>query len=102
MGIGAYLAYFALYMALVEFGIYWMHRLLHDIRPGYRRVDSAGPRARLPPRPRCLHVRAWCAAWSAPQQEDISALLWGALSVLSTGVYTSAAVKLSTLSGKPA
>ena len=36
IGVGAYLAYFALYMVLVEFGIYWMHRLLHDIRPGYR------------------------------------------------------------------
>ena len=40
MGVGAYLAYFAMYMALVEFGIYWMHRLLHDIRPGYRQVQT--------------------------------------------------------------
>lgn len=35
VGVGAYLGYFVLYMTSVEFGVYWMHRLLHDIRPGY-------------------------------------------------------------------
>ena len=36
VGLGAYLGYFLLYMTSVEFGVYWMHRLLHDIRPGYK------------------------------------------------------------------
>ena len=36
VGMGAYLAYFVIYMTFVEFGVYWMHRLLHDIRPGYK------------------------------------------------------------------
>ena len=31
----AYLAFFIVYMALVEWMVYWMHRLLHDIRPAY-------------------------------------------------------------------
>jgi len=58
VGVGAYLAYFALYMALVEFGIYWMHRLLHDIRPGYRQVSAGLPAA-------CLYCHASYSAWSA-------------------------------------
>ena len=35
VGVGAYLGYFVLYMTSVEFGVYWMHRLLHEIRFGY-------------------------------------------------------------------
>lgn len=35
VGIGRYLVYFALYMTSVEFFVYWQHRLLHDIKPGY-------------------------------------------------------------------
>ena len=31
----AYLVLFAVYMAFVEWCVYWMHRLLHDIRPAY-------------------------------------------------------------------
>lgn len=36
VGLRKYVLYFFLYMALVELGVYWMHRLLHDIRIGYR------------------------------------------------------------------
>lgn len=37
LGGGAgYFASFAAYMAFVEFGVYWMHRGLHDFKPGYR------------------------------------------------------------------
>lgn len=36
VGLPAYVGYFFLYMALVEFGVYWMHRLLHDIKAGYK------------------------------------------------------------------
>lgn len=36
VGVWHHIAYFAMYMAIVEFGVYWMHRLLHDIRIGYR------------------------------------------------------------------
>lgn len=36
VGLPRYLLYFALYMASVEFFVYWQHRLLHDIRPGYK------------------------------------------------------------------
>merc|ERR1711968_276660 len=31
----AYLVLFAVYVAFVEWCVYWMHRLLHDIRPAY-------------------------------------------------------------------
>lgn len=31
-----YLTYMAIYLVLVEFGIYWMHRELHDIKPLYK------------------------------------------------------------------
>jgi hypothetical protein len=36
VGLAAYLGYFVLYMALVEVGVYCMHRGLHDFKPGYR------------------------------------------------------------------
>lgn len=36
VGLWRHAANFAVYMACVEFGVYWMHRLLHDIRIGYR------------------------------------------------------------------
>ena len=35
VGIVWYIIYFILYMTSVEFFVYWQHRLLHDIRPGY-------------------------------------------------------------------
>ena len=33
-----YLFFFFAYMALVEFGVYWNHRLLHDLRIGYGKL----------------------------------------------------------------
>jgi Delta7-sterol 5-desaturase len=36
VGLARHIAYFVAFMACVEFGVYWMHRLLHDIRAGYR------------------------------------------------------------------
>ena len=36
VGVPRYLAYFAAYMACVEFFVYWMHRGLHDVKLGYR------------------------------------------------------------------
>ncbi|KAJ7975755.1 delta(7)-sterol-C5(6)-desaturase-like [Quillaja saponaria] len=36
----AYLVYLLIYLVLVEFGIYWVHRELHDIRPLYRYFHS--------------------------------------------------------------
>ena len=33
-----YLAFFFAYMGLVEFGVYWNHRLLHDLRIGYDKL----------------------------------------------------------------
>lgn len=47
VGAPRYLAYFALYMASVEFFVYWMHRGLHDVKLGYRRAPVAPP---FPPR----------------------------------------------------
>ncbi len=44
VGAPRYLAYFAVYMACVELGVYWMHRGLHDVRLGYRRARG-GPLA---------------------------------------------------------
>lgn len=35
-GIGGYFASFIAYMTWVEFGVYWMHRGLHDVKAGYR------------------------------------------------------------------
>lgn len=31
-----YAVYFVMYMASVEFGVYWMHRKLHEVRLGYK------------------------------------------------------------------
>eukprot|EP00271_Cylindrocystis_brebissonii_P003660 TRINITY_DN14861_c0_g1_i1.p1 TRINITY_DN14861_c0_g1~~TRINITY_DN14861_c0_g1_i1.p1 ORF type:complete len:345 (-),score=30.28 TRINITY_DN14861_c0_g1_i1:607-1641(-) len=36
VGMLTYLGLFAAYMMFVEFGIYWMHRELHDIKPLYK------------------------------------------------------------------
>lgn len=36
IGLLQYGLYFAMYMTSVEFFVYWQHRLLHDIKPGYR------------------------------------------------------------------
>ncbi|PIA33365.1 hypothetical protein AQUCO_04100053v1 [Aquilegia coerulea] len=36
VGWAAYLIYLAIYLVFVEFGIYWMHRELHDIKPLYK------------------------------------------------------------------
>jgi Delta7-sterol 5-desaturase len=36
VGLWVYVCYFVLYMALVEVGVYCMHRGLHDFKPGYR------------------------------------------------------------------
>eukprot|EP00238_Polyblepharides_amylifera_P004746 CAMPEP_0196586820 /NCGR_PEP_ID=MMETSP1081-20130531/55700_1 /TAXON_ID=36882 /ORGANISM="Pyramimonas amylifera, Strain CCMP720" /LENGTH=325 /DNA_ID=CAMNT_0041908825 /DNA_START=106 /DNA_END=1083 /DNA_ORIENTATION=+ len=35
-GWGVYGVYFLLYMASVEFGVYWMHRKLHELKLGYK------------------------------------------------------------------
>ena len=37
-GWGTYLFHFFAYMAFVEFGVYWNHRLLHDLRVGYDKL----------------------------------------------------------------
>lgn len=36
VGLGKYCLYFIGYMTSVEFFVYWQHRLLHDIRIGYK------------------------------------------------------------------
>jgi lathosterol oxidase len=36
VGLPLYVLYFFLYMASVEFGVYWMHRLLHEIKWAYK------------------------------------------------------------------
>ena len=36
VGLAAHIACFVAFMTCVEFGVYWAHRLLHDIRQGYR------------------------------------------------------------------
>ncbi|KEH25364.1 delta(7)-sterol-C5(6)-desaturase-like protein [Medicago truncatula] len=36
----AYIGYLAIYMVIVEFGIYWMHRKLHDIKPLYKYLHA--------------------------------------------------------------
>ncbi|KHN14891.1 Delta(7)-sterol-C5(6)-desaturase [Glycine soja] len=36
----AYLVYLAIYLIIVEFGIYWMHRELHDIKPLYKYLHA--------------------------------------------------------------
>lgn len=35
-----YLIYVAVYLVIVEFGIYWMHRELHDIKPLYKYLHA--------------------------------------------------------------
>ncbi|KAK1320647.1 hypothetical protein QJS10_CPA03g00563 [Acorus calamus] len=40
VGWPSYLFYLTIYMVLVEFGIYWMHRELHDIKPLYKYLHS--------------------------------------------------------------
>jgi Delta7-sterol 5-desaturase len=36
----AYIGYLAMYMVIVEFGIYWAHRVLHDIKPLYKYLHA--------------------------------------------------------------
>lgn len=36
----AYLGYLIVYLVFVEFGIYWMHRELHDIKPLYKYLHA--------------------------------------------------------------
>ncbi|KAJ8436627.1 hypothetical protein Cgig2_029873 [Carnegiea gigantea] len=36
----AYLGYLLIYLLIVEFGIYWMHRELHDIKPLYKYLHA--------------------------------------------------------------
>ena len=50
VGLPRYLAYFAAYMACVEFFVYWMHRGLHDVKLGYRCASATG----APPAPPAL------------------------------------------------
>jgi Delta7-sterol 5-desaturase len=40
VGFSMYLIYMALYLIFVEFGIYWMHRELHDIKPLYKYLHA--------------------------------------------------------------
>lgn len=40
VGWPAYLLYLAIYLVFVEFGIYWMHRELHDIKPLYKYLHA--------------------------------------------------------------
>lgn len=35
-----YLLYLSIYLIIVEFGIYWMHRELHDIKPLYKHLHA--------------------------------------------------------------
>jgi lathosterol oxidase len=36
VGIARYIILTVMYLVLVEFGIYWMHRILHDCKPLYK------------------------------------------------------------------
>jgi lathosterol oxidase len=36
----AYITYLAMYLVIVEFGIYWMHSELHDIKPLYKHLHA--------------------------------------------------------------
>lgn len=36
----SYLGYLVIYLVIVEFGIYWMHRELHDIKPLYKYLHA--------------------------------------------------------------
>ncbi|KAK6151011.1 hypothetical protein DH2020_015943 [Rehmannia glutinosa] len=40
VGWAAYLGYLVVYLVIVEFGIYWMHRELHDIKPLYKYLHA--------------------------------------------------------------
>lgn len=40
VGLPTYLCLVVAYMAIVEFGIYWMHRELHDIKPLYKYLHA--------------------------------------------------------------
>jgi sterol desaturase/sphingolipid hydroxylase (fatty acid hydroxylase superfamily) len=40
IGFSMYLCYMAMYLIFVEFGIYWMHRELHDIKPLYKYLHA--------------------------------------------------------------
>lgn len=40
VGLPAYLCWFVVYMVCVEAGVYWMHRLLHDIKPLYKHLHA--------------------------------------------------------------
>lgn len=40
MGTFSFCGFFFAYMLFVEFGVYWMHRLLHDIKPLYKMLHS--------------------------------------------------------------
>lgn len=40
VGLGAYVGYMAVYMLLVEFGVYWMHRSLHELPWAYRHIHA--------------------------------------------------------------
>ncbi|XRB20138.1 delta(7)-sterol-C5(6)-desaturase [Pseudoscourfieldia marina] len=34
-GVGAFVLFFVVYLTSVEFGVYWMHRSLHDVKSAY-------------------------------------------------------------------
>ncbi|XP_042028733.1 delta(7)-sterol-C5(6)-desaturase-like [Salvia splendens] len=40
VGFAEYLCYICVYLIIVEFGIYWMHRELHDIKPLYKYLHA--------------------------------------------------------------
>jgi len=40
MGLPMFMVYFVLYMVCVEFGVYWMHRGLHEIQWAYRLLHN--------------------------------------------------------------
>lgn len=40
VGWPAYIAYTAVYLVFCEFGIYWAHRELHDIKPLYKHLHA--------------------------------------------------------------
>ncbi|KAL8171531.1 hypothetical protein V2J09_023335 [Rumex salicifolius] len=40
VGLPAYFLYLMIYLVIVEFGIYWMHRELHDIKPLYKYLHA--------------------------------------------------------------
>jgi Delta7-sterol 5-desaturase len=65
VGVPAYVALFVLYISFVEFGVYWMHRGLHDIPAGYKCASPAiaacvfmGACSRPPMRPTCARFHS--------------------------------------------